>query len=191
MPGHVALENDSSTALPDGVWLVPLQTHVDHRGDFTEVFRNEWHQSPVPLQWNLSRNESNVLRGVQVHALHWDYLCVVAGEMIIGLHDMRPEDPGARRSAMLRLESARLETLVIPPGVAHGFYSPRKSMHLIGTSAYYNPEDHRHCRWDCPELGLDWPCVAPTLSATDRAAPSYVVVRTAFLAATAAALSRA
>jgi dTDP-4-dehydrorhamnose 3,5-epimerase len=186
-----ALEHDSATALPDGVRLMPLTTHADGRGDFTEIFRNEWHNSPVPVQWNVSRTGLNALRGVHVHALHWDYLCVMTGEMVVGLHDLRPEARNASRSVMLRLAGSEMRMLSIPPGVCHGFYSPHGSVHVIGASTYYNPPDHRRCRWDDPELGLDWPCTSPELSRADREAPSYGELKAAFLAAVAAARSPA
>lgn len=191
MSAQIALGNDRLAALPDDVRLMPLRTHPDERGDFTEFFRNEWHESPAPVQWNVSRTEPNALRGVHVHALHWDYLCVVAGEMVVGLHDLRPDTADLRRSVMLRLDGSRLQMLSIPPGVAHGFYSPQESLHVIGASGYYHPADHRRCRWDSPELGLDWPCAAPDLSPADRDAPSYRELRAAFVAAAAAARSRA
>jgi dTDP-4-dehydrorhamnose 3,5-epimerase len=190
MSTQVAHEDDRSAVLPDGVTLMPLQTHVDERGDFTEFFRNEWFDSPAPVQWNVSRTRPNALRGVHVHALHWDYFCVVAGEMFVGLHDLRPDVPKERRSVMLRLDGSRLQMLRIPAGVCHGFYSPRGSMHVIGASTYWDPLDHRRCRWDSRELDLDWPCTAPELSPADRDASPYAELKAAFLAATAAGRSR-
>lgn len=175
--------NDNSAVLPTGVARRVLTTHPDGRGDFTELFRNEWQESPPPLQWNLSRNRPNVLRGVHVHAKHWDYLCVIDGEMFVGLHDLRPDTAVECRSALLHLSGGHLEVLAIPPGVAHGFYSPGHSTHVIGASGYYDPADHRRCRWDCPELALDWPCRAPELSLADRQAPGYPALRSDFQAA--------
>lgn len=162
--------------------LMPLTTHPDGRGDLTEIFRNEWHRSPAPVQWIVSRTGANVLRGMHVHARSWDYLCVIEGNVVAGLHDLRPR-AAAARSAMLRLSGARLQVLVIPIGVAHGFYSPGNSTLMVGASTYYDPADHRACRWDAPELDLDWPCTAPELSAKDRDAGSYAELRAAFLAA--------
>jgi len=176
-------ESHEYVAVPIGVRLLPLTTFADARGDFTEIFRQQWHEAPPPVQWNMSRSGSSVLRGVHVHALHWDYLCVVTGDMTVGLHDLRPEATGACRSATLRLSGDALRLLVIPPGVAHGFYSETESMYVLGASAYYNPSDHRRCRWDSPELELDWPCSTPRLSPADRDAPSYVELKAAFLAA--------
>lgn len=179
------IKTEQSTALPRGVRLMPLTTHPDDRGAFTEIFRNEWHDSPLPLQWAVSRNEANVLRGVHVHVHHWDYYCAIAGEVFVGLHDLRPAAPAAAPSAMLRLAGTQLQMLAIPAGVAHGFYSAGDSMHVIGTSRYYDATDHRGCRWDSPELDLDWPCTAPKLSARDRDAGSYAELRRSYLAAAA------
>ena len=182
MPVHSAMKTDQSTILPTGATLTPLATHSDERGDLTEIFRDEWHKSPAPVQWIVSRSEANVLRGVHVHRVHWDYFCVVAGDIFVGLHDLRPAEPAARRSAVVRLNGERLQMLTIPPGVAHGFYSSGDAMYVIGTSAYYDPSDHRACRWDSPELALHWPCTAPRLSASDREAGGYAELRAAFLA---------
>ena len=164
--------------LPTGVRLMPLTTHSDSRGDLTEIFRNEWHESPPSVHWLISRSGPNVLRGVHVHLYHWDYLCVIGGEMMVGLHDMRPE-PSAVASAMLRLNGTRLQLLAIPPGVAHGFYTPSQSAVVVGASRSYDATDHRACRWDSPELGLDWPCAVPKLSARDRDAGTYAELKSA------------
>ncbi|MGH6894263.1 MAG: dTDP-4-dehydrorhamnose 3,5-epimerase family protein [Dongiaceae bacterium] len=116
---------------------------------------------------------------------------MISGEIVIGLHDLRPGMPGAGRSTTLRLNSGQLQMLIIPTGVAHGFYSRGVSTYVIGTSGYYDPTDHRRCRWDCPELNLDWPCTTPELSPPDRDAPGYAELKGTFVAAMAAARSQA
>ncbi|HEY1383767.1 MAG TPA: dTDP-4-dehydrorhamnose 3,5-epimerase family protein [Dongiaceae bacterium] len=177
-------------ALPAGVTRRVLKTHPDDRGNFTEFFRNEWYASPLPVQWNITRNQPNVLRGVQVHARHWDYLCVIAGELCVGLHDVRPGAIGVR-SAVVTLSGQQLEILVIPPGVAHGLYSPAHATHLIGVSSYYDPTDHARCSWNCPELELNWPCDEPELSASDREPLGYADFVAAYLAAAASVRHKA
>ncbi len=166
-----------------GVTLLQLKSHPDLRGDFTEIFRNGWLATSLPVQWNLSRSGPNVLRGMQVHVRHWDYICPLAGEMVAGLHDLRPHSPTSGLSVMMTLNSKRLHLLAIPPGVAHGFYAPEALIHLTGASQYYDPTDHRHCRWDCPELKFSWPCTAPVLSAADRDAPNYSALKADILVA--------
>lgn len=172
---------DESMVLPADVRLMQLKTHPDQRGELTEIFRNEWHDSPPPVRWVACRNGANVLRGVHVHANHWDYLSAVGGEVFIGLHDLRPEKPAARRSAMIRLDSRHPQILLIPPGVGYGFYSPADSMILAGSSGYHEPPDDLRCRWDSPELALEWPGTAPQLSPPDRDAGNYTDLRAALL----------
>lgn len=166
--------------LPADVRLVRLNSHADHRGQLTEIFRNEWHQSPLPVQWLVCEHAANVLRGVHVHGTQWNYLCAAGGELFVGLHDMRPAAAAARWSAVLRLGGAHLQMLVIPPGVAHGVYAPADAIALLGSS---DTSDHFRCRWDSPELGLQWPCRTPDLSAADRNAGTYDAARQASLAA--------
>ena len=168
-------------AVPAGVRVISLTTHVDNRGDLSEIFREEWVDSPPPIQWVVVRSKANALRGIHVHARHWDYYCVVTGEMTVGVHDLRP---GATRgiSAMLHLTGDRLQLLSVPAGVAHGLYCSRASTIMVGTSQYYDSDDHRGCRWDCPELRLSWPCTVPELSAKDREAGSYAALRAGYLA---------
>jgi len=147
------MKPDQSQLLPPGVSTITLTRHSDRRGDITEIFRNEWLDTPSPVQWLVSRNEANSLRGVHVHAWHWDYYFVVAGELIVALHDLRPLAP--RLSSMLRLNGDRSQLVAVPPGVAHGLYAPGGAVFLVGTSKYYNPDDDRGCRWNAPELGFD------------------------------------
>ena len=175
------MQTVQSTALPHGVALRPLTSHADHRGDLTEVFRNEWHGSPVPAEWMVSRAQANVLRGVHVRRHAWTYACAIAGEVVVGLHDLRTH-PTAVRSVMFRLSSAALHLLVIPSGVAYGFYSPQGATLILGTSESSSSPDQLACRWDSPELDLSWPCAAPELSAEDRVAGNYAAARTTVLA---------
>jgi dTDP-4-dehydrorhamnose 3,5-epimerase len=174
-----------AAGLPVGVRVMPLKSHPDQRGQLTEIFRNEWHRSPPPMRWVAYRSAANVLRGVHVHVRHWSYLCVVQGETLIGIHDLRPEERTARRSLTICLSESRLQMLVIPPGVAHGLYSPIGSTALLASSGHDDPSDHLRCRWDSADLGLEWPCTAPELSALDRDAAGYTELRGALVRATA------
>ena len=171
---------EQSLALPDGAAIRALTSHADRRGDLTEFFRNEWVPAPPPLQWLVSRTEPNALRGVHVHARHWDYYFVVSGELVVGLHDLRAT--AARRACMLSLSGDHPQLAVVPSGVAHGLYAPSGAVFLVGTSTYYDPADDCGCRWDAAELGFDWPCRDPKLSDRDRAAGGYTQMREKLIA---------
>ena len=79
--------------LPYGVVWRMLETHSDHRGDLTELFRAEWQNGVAPVQWNVGRSTKNVLRGVHVHPRHDDYLIVLGNRMALGLKDLRRDSP--------------------------------------------------------------------------------------------------
>jgi dTDP-4-dehydrorhamnose 3,5-epimerase len=139
----------------------------------TELYREDWNLDIVPVQWNLVSSRANTLRGVHVHLDHNDYLCVLAGEMLLGLHDMRPDSPSYRLSTQVRLRGDAACSIAIPPGVAHGFYFAAETSYFYAVSHYWNPADELGCRWDDPEHGLFWPTRDPLLSPRDASAPSY------------------
>lgn len=160
-----------ASALPDGVELHALRQHKDARGDFTEVFRSSWTDGIAPVQWNVVRSAANVLRGLHLHIRHADYLLMLGGGMRLCMLDMRPEAPTHGLAAALDLDATEPVGVVIPPGVAHGFYFARPSMHLYCVSHYWSHEDELACRWDDPDLALDWGCALnPTVSDKDRKA---------------------
>ena len=159
--------------LPAGVSLRPLAAQGDPAGATIELYRRDWRISSLPVQWNLVSTRANTLRGVHLHLRHWDYLCIIAGEMLLGLHDMRPQSPTYRLATALRLPSDAACSIAIPPGVAHGFYFAAEAQYLYAVDHYWDPSDELGCRWDDPELRLAWPSDEPLLSPRDAAAPTY------------------
>jgi dTDP-4-dehydrorhamnose 3,5-epimerase len=150
-----------------------LTPHVDSRGRFTEIYRESWNTRPSYVQWNCVQSDARVLRGVHVHAVHDDYLVVAAGTLVLGLHDIRPESATRGRSEIIIIEAGQPLGVAIPPGVCHGFYFPVPSVHIYAVSSYWNIEDELGCRFDCPELGLNWPDRTPQLSERDKSAGDY------------------
>jgi dTDP-4-dehydrorhamnose 3,5-epimerase len=173
--------------LPSGVELQRLEPHADARGVFTELFRDSWELPVAPVQWNAVRSEPGVLRGVHAHWRHADYLTVVAGKASIGLHDLREGSETEGLGALVELAADAPAALSIPPGVAHGFYFHEPSLHVYAVSHEWDPSDELGCRWDDPELGIDWPCSEPLLSDRDRELGPLSSLRVAWRAALAAA----
>jgi dTDP-4-dehydrorhamnose 3,5-epimerase len=157
--------------LPEGVRRLTLNTVPDERGEFTEMFRATWAPDVEPCQWNIVRSRPSVLRGVHVHFKHADYLTITAGHGLIGLVDLRPESPTYRSRGFIEMRGDRLNALIIPVGVAHGFYFFEASMHCYAVTEYWDMDDELGCRFDDPDLGLHWPNPAPLLSPRDRELP--------------------
>ena len=171
--------------LPSGVSLLPLTPHADDRGVFTELFRTSWDPGLAPVQWNVVRSEANVLRGVHVHRRHTDYLIVVAGAAVVGLHDVRPDSPTEGMGATVELDAHAPVALVIPVGVAHGFYFHEQSVHVYAVSHEFDPADELGCRWDDPGLNIEWSCADPVISERDRGLGSLSELRVVWRGVTA------
>ena len=86
--------------IPEGVRVEKLETHTDDRGELTEIFRRSWDVAAEIVQWNAVASRPHALRGVHYHVLHDDYLVLLQGRMLLGLHDLRPDSPTARCSAV-------------------------------------------------------------------------------------------
>ena len=158
--------------LPQGVSVRSLQTHHDERGSLTELFRASWGTGIDVVQWNYSESEAGVLRGVHVHVKHADYLIVLRGRASIGLRDLRMGSPSEGLTALVEMQGTKPHALIIPPGVAHGFYFQVPSAHLYAVSKYWDPLDELGCHWADPALEINWPEIAPLISARDAALPS-------------------
>ncbi len=160
--------------LPLGEDFGQLMTHRDTRGDLTELYRREWPGVPELRQWNVAHNGANVLRGMHVHPQHSDYLVLVQGEMLLGLHDIRRDSPSRGAAGIVRLRGDRLNWVLIRAGVVHGFYVPDGNLLIHGLTHEWSLDDELGCRWDDPTLGLEWPAISdPCLSERDARAGSF------------------
>ena len=158
--------------LPDGTLLRPLVAHADERGVFTELYRLEWETGVSPIQWNAVRSEAGVLRGVHVHVRHEDYLTLPYGRAVVGLRDLRRGSATEGLSVLVELSGDEPASLVIPCGVAHGFYFHEPSLHVYAVTEYWNPADELGCHWADPELELSWPDQSPRVSNRDATSQS-------------------
>lgn len=158
-----------------GVTLRPLACRTSAAGCAIDLFDGDDHTLD-PVQWNFVASRPNTLRGVHVHLRHADYLTVARGDLLIGLHDMRPWSATHGQSAFVTLSAEKPEAITIPPGVAHGFYAAETTDHIYAVDQYWDPADELGCRWNDPQLKLDWPADNPGLSARDAEAESYALL---------------
>lgn len=155
----------------DGMVFHPLVAHRDQRGTLAEVHRDDRGLPVRPVQWNVVHSDPGVLRGVHCHLRHCDLLNIIAGELILGLVDLRMGSPTFRVAEIHRIP-ALSHSIVIAPGIAHGFHFQIPSTMLYGVDEYWNLDDELGCMWNDPGLGLTWPCSSPTLSERDQTAGS-------------------
>ena len=153
--------------------VVDLSSHADERGSVAEVYRLSWLDAAEPmLQANLSISRPGVLRGLHFHREQSDYWCPVAGRAFVGLFDLRQGSPTEGAKVELRIGDDAPRALLIPPGVAHGFYAETELRLLYFVDAYYTGRDEFGLAWDDPDVGITWPTRRPLLSQRDRTNPT-------------------
>ena len=164
----------------EGVVRYALTPHPDDRGRMSEIFRRSWlgEDASEMLQANLSESRAGVLRGLHLHRRQTDYWCLLAGAVFIGLVDLREGAPTFGRSADLRISADDGgDALLIPPGVAHGFYAETAILLLYLVDRYYEGGgDELGLAWDDQQVSIAWPSRDPILSERDRSNPSLAEV---------------
>jgi dTDP-4-dehydrorhamnose 3,5-epimerase len=162
----------------DGVYLIPLTSHPDDRGSFTEDYRREWLPDMREMvQGNISISRANVLRGLHFHRRQADWWTFYTGSAVVGLFDLRSGSPTEGRGLAIPIDTEDgLKSLHIPKGVAHGFYARRDVMLHYMVDNYFTGEDEFGITWNDPDLGIEWGATDPILSDRDKANPMLQVV---------------
>jgi len=135
------LHDASGTAGRDGIIGVAvraLDPKGDIRGALVEIHRDGWNLAPRPVQWDFFTTMPNVLRGVHVHRLRWDYIIVVDGHGTIGLKDVRRDQKSFDRTMVIDVNGEQPTLVTIPPGVAHGIFAITGLRHLYGLTAAWD-----------------------------------------------------
>ena len=148
-----------STKIQD-VFVADLETAVDSRGQFTELFRQNWFDIKTPIQWNAVSSYAGTFRGFHVHKKHADYLTVLQGQVHFLLKDLRQSSSTFEVEQEIVITADKVQGLYLPPGVAHAFYFPVAAIHVYAVTEYWDLAD---------ELGFNYqdPCHAFQLDVLD------------------------
>jgi dTDP-4-dehydrorhamnose 3,5-epimerase len=146
----------------------------DHRGFFTEVFREDrFHEAGLPVRV-VQANHSSSVRGV-LRGLHfqWDppmgkLMRVSRGEAFLVAVDIRKASPTLGHWFARVVSAESREQVWAPPGFARGFCALSESAEVqYLCTATYNPATESGIRWNDPDIGIDWPVAHPILSKKD------------------------
>jgi dTDP-4-dehydrorhamnose 3,5-epimerase len=160
-----------------GVTVRSIASIDDLRGSLFEIHRDDWGMAPRPVQWDFVTSRPQVLRGVHVHCLRWDYIIVLNGHATIGLKDVRRSEQSFRRDMLIGVSGERPTLVTVPPGVAHGIFADTTLNYLYGlTVAWDGSDEELGCRHDDPELGIKWPSQTPIKMQRDLALPGFAAL---------------
>lgn len=170
------MTNDWSPTDMEGVLRRSVEFHGDLRGSFGELWRASWtgDLGEEFTQANLSKSRAGTLRGLHFHRRQTDLWVILEGRAHVVLVDIRPHlaahvDESPEHFAEV-LEPGG--SLIIPPGVAHGFWALEDVSLLYLVTNEYDGTDEGDLAWNDPLVAARWPGGEPLLSERDQRAPS-------------------
>ncbi len=163
------------TNLP-GVALIDTDFFRDQRGFFIEFYhRQRFAEHGLEYEF-VQDNQSGSTQGV-LRGLHYQderapmgklVRCTVGAIFDVAV-DIRVGSPTFGRWFGVELSAETMRQVMVPSGFAHGFVtlSDRAEVQYKCTG-YYTPVSEGTLAWNDPEVAIDWPIAAPTLSARDQ-----------------------
>jgi dTDP-4-dehydrorhamnose 3,5-epimerase len=165
-------------AIPD-VWLITTQQWKDSRGFFMETYKaTSFSEHALPTSFaqdNCAYSTYGALRG-----LHYQKNPRAQGKLVMTLRgtifdvavDIRQESPTYGQWVGQELSDENQCMLYVPPGFAHGYCVLSKEALIVYKVTHeYAPEADRGIVWSDPEIDVEWPITAPTISQRDKALP--------------------
>lgn len=163
-------------SIPDVVLCQP-KVHGDHRGYFTETFRQDLFEEAVGHKVDFVQdNESSSARGV-LRGLHFQLpphaqsklVRVIKGAVLDVAVDIRRGSPTFGQHVVAELTEENKYQLFVPRGFAHGFVVlSDQAIFAYKVDNYYSPECDRGLAWDDPEIGIDWRMPADQVRLSDK-----------------------
>ena len=166
----------------EGVYEIRPQRHVDERGFFSEVWRDDFMaQAGMAVRFAQDNHSYSRARGV-LRGLHYQLapsaqaklVRVTRGSIFDVAVDIRRTSPTFGQWLGLVISAAEWNQILIPEGFAHGFVTLEADCEVLyKASACYDRALDRAIRFDDPDIGINWPMEMESLiiSERDRAAP--------------------
>ena len=147
----------------------------DNRGQFTKLFTNEWSALPsVDIsEIFTSFSHQGVVRGLHVQigsAANWRIVSILNGIAFDIVMDLREGSKTFGQIQSQILKPTGITTVVIPPGVAHGFQALEDSNLIYFMSSNYDPLQDTGV--NIAGLDINWPLPIGEQSPRDKKLPS-------------------
>lgn len=116
----VSAEGQPTQRLTEGVLIRDLPSHTDDRGTLMEMFDPRWNWHPDPFAYaHMITIRPGVVKGWNLHKLHEDRYCIIAGEMMLVLFDPRPASPTYGEICKIVLSETNRRLVSVPRLVWH------------------------------------------------------------------------
>ncbi|MCK4958956.1 MAG: dTDP-4-dehydrorhamnose 3,5-epimerase [Planctomycetes bacterium] len=171
--------NIIETDLP-GVIIFEPKVFTDGRGCFIETWSKQRYEDAGInvsfVQDNISYSAKGVLRGLHYQHPHQQgkLIKVIRGEVFDVAVDIRLDSATFGKWTSVTISEDNHRQIYIPPGFAHGFcVLSDEAIFSYKCTDYYNGPCEGGVRWDDPDIGIDWPITAPSVSPKDAALTKF------------------
>lgn len=146
--------------LIEGVKVKELKRHVDDRGFFMEILRDDDNLLEKFGQASMSLTYPGVIKAFHYHKLQDDLWFFPKGNAQVVLYDLRENSKTYKKTNVFYLGENNPILLLIPKGVAHGYrvLGNEPAIIVYFTTMSYNREnpDEYRIAWDDKEINFDW-----------------------------------
>ncbi|WP_026372171.1 dTDP-4-dehydrorhamnose 3,5-epimerase [Rhizobium sp. 42MFCr.1] len=149
----------------------------DHRGYFSEVFKDGWFRENVADVTFVQENESLSATVGIIRGLHFQLDPFAQGKLVRCLAgrifdvavDIRLGSPSYGQWYGCELSNENGEQLWIPTGFAHGFATLVPDCVIsYKVTAPYSAVSDRGLFWNDPEIGIEWPVPVDSVVLSDK-----------------------
>ncbi|GBD25937.1 hypothetical protein HRbin30_01264 [bacterium HR30] len=140
------------------VRLIELKPRVDDRGYLIKVLRaDDPHFTKFGEVYIVGDFARGTVRAWHKHRVLWDYFHISHGAAKFALCDDRPDSPTYRKIEEYVLSARNPSTLVVPPGVYHGWVALEDDTQLVSiASELYDPDNPDEERIPWNSFDYDW-----------------------------------
>jgi dTDP-4-dehydrorhamnose 3,5-epimerase len=120
----------------EGVHVEPLVAHVDDRGYLVEILRasDPWF-TKFGQVYLVGDVKAGTIRAFHKHQVLWDFFFISHGAAKFVLVDDREESPTYQSRMTVVTGDRNPATIVVPPGVYHGWMALADDTQLISTAS--------------------------------------------------------
>lgn len=157
-----------------GCYVIEPRILKDNRGCFVKTYQNSVFQKHG-IKLNMQEEYYSISRKGVIRGLHFQtppkdhgkFVYCIAGSVIDVFVDLRENSPTFKRTFSIELNDSSCIGLLLPKGVAHGFYTQTDSATLVyKTSTEYSPECDEGILWN--SVAFDWPDSNPIITDRDK-----------------------
>ncbi|MFX0149871.1 MAG: dTDP-4-dehydrorhamnose 3,5-epimerase family protein [Candidatus Hodarchaeota archaeon] len=144
----------------DGIKIRDLIKHVDERGFFSELMREDWKdllETDSMVQFNLSYSYPHIVRAWHRHYRNQvDYFICIEGSIKVCAYDDREDSETYGEIDEIVLSSERLRVARIPGILWHGYKAlgtqPSKLLYGVNMLYDYDDPDEERRPWNDPSI---------------------------------------